>query len=898
MGRRKPGRTKRSREAPDLSADKGSIVAGRDVKNAMSFHTHNTVLPAGVLKSASKVKAPAGLSYIPKTHGFVGRDRQLAALDAAFAIAGEVVVQALHGLGGVGKSTLAAHWARTRSRSSPQWWITAESPASLDSGLADFAIALHPAFKTVETGADELREWALAWLAAHRNWLIVLDNVDDPQDVRPVIERAGRGGRFLITSRRATGWHQLSSTVALDVLEEAEAVELFTRILSHEQEQEQEQDSDGAAEVCAEVGYLPLAVEQAASYCAETGVSPRAYLDLLANTPAEMFATTTKGGDADRTIARIWSITLDQLKDTPLAGDVLRALAWYAPVGIPRNLLDDLAYPTHLRRAVRQLRARRSADANGLGARLHRFVRSQMETAADPLTLNTAIGRLTAYSMISQQDGTISVHRLVQALARTSDPKDPHRRAKDIASAQRTAADALNHRLPPDVDDPNTWPTWHTLLPHVIAHTDHTPQASETVTTGDLLRQTSWFLYSQGAVARGTAAGSRAALIHQRLLGKRHHGTLISRNNLARAYQEAGDLQRAVPLLESNLADSERILGTEHRNTLTNRNNLALAYQEAGDLQRAVPLLESNLADSERILGTEHRNTLTNRNNLATAYQGAGDLQRAVLLFESNLADSERVLGTEHPNTLTNRNNLAGAYQGAGDLQRAVLLFESNLGDSERVLGTEHPDTLTYRNKLARAYQEAGDLQRAVLLFESNLGDSERVLGTEHPDTLTYRNKLARAYQGAGDLQRAVLLFESNLGDSERVLGTEHPDTLIHRNNLARAYQGAGDLQRAVLLFESNLGDSERVLGTEHPDTLTYRNNLAGACREAGDLQRAVLLFESNLADSERVLGTEHPDTLTYRNNLARTCRAAKGPHGRLGGSRQRLQRRDGVDPS
>jgi hypothetical protein len=119
-------------------------------------------------------------------------------------------------------------------------------------------------------GTDELREWALLWLAAHRNWLIVLDNVNDPQHVRPIIERAGRGGRFLITSRRSTGWHQLSSTVALDVLEEAEAVELFTRILNHQKER----DSDGAAEVCEEVGFLPLAVEQAASYCAETGVSP------------------------------------------------------------------------------------------------------------------------------------------------------------------------------------------------------------------------------------------------------------------------------------------------------------------------------------------------------------------------------------------------------------------------------------------------------------------------------------------------------------------------------------------------------------------------------------------------------------------------------------------------
>ncbi|MGW6643342.1 FxSxx-COOH system tetratricopeptide repeat protein [Streptomyces iakyrus] len=708
MGRRKPRRRKLSREAPDLSADNGSIVAGRDVKYATSFQTHTTVLPVGLLKSAAKAKAPAGLSNVPQPHGFVGRDRQLAALDSAFATSGEVVVQALHGLGGVGKSTLAAYWAGRQSRSFPQWWITADSPASVDSGLADLAIALQPTLKSTGMGADDLREWALLWLAAHRNWLIVLDNVNDPQHIRPLIERAGRGGRFLITSRRATGWHKLSSTVALDVLEETEAVELFTRVLSHEKER----DGDGAGEVCAEVGYLPLAVEQAASYCAETGLSPRDYLDLLRSTPTEMFAMTTEGGNADRTIARVWSITLDRLKDTPLAGEVLRVLAWYAPDGIPRSLLDDLAYPAPLRTNITQIKSQCGHDTSKLHVRLHRLVRSYAESAADPLALNMAIGKLAAYSMISQEDGTITVHRLVQALARTPDPKDPHRRAKDITSAQRLAANTLASRLPTDTDDPSTWPTWHALLPHVIAHTDHTPPESETATTGELLRRTSRFLYRQGAVARGTAAGSRAALIHERLLGKRHRDTLHSRNNLAAAYQDAGDLQRATQLFESNLADSERLLGTEHPHTLSRRNNLAVAYRVGGDLQRATQLLESNLADSERILGTEHPDTLTFRNELAVAYRDAGDLQRATQLLESNLADSERLLGTEHPDTLTRRNELALAYRDDKDLQRATQLLESNLAIAKRILGTTHPHTLTFRNNLENAYQAAKGLRK------------------------------------------------------------------------------------------------------------------------------------------------------------------------------------------
>ena len=97
----------------------------------------------------------------------------------------------------------------------------------------------------------------------------------------------------------------------------------------------------------------------------------------------------------------------------------------------------------------------------------------------------------------------------------------------------------------------------------------------------------------------------------------------------------------------------ERVLGPDHPDTLTSRNNLACAYESAGDLGRAVPLFEATLADRERVLGPDHPHTLTSRNNLACAYESAGDLGRAVPLFEATLADCERVLGPDHPQTLT-----------------------------------------------------------------------------------------------------------------------------------------------------------------------------------------------------------------------------------------------------
>ncbi|WP_338931620.1 FxSxx-COOH system tetratricopeptide repeat protein [Streptomyces netropsis] len=745
---------------------------------------HAVVMPPEACASPSSVVCPPGLSnLVDRASLFVGREEELKELDAALAAPGNVVVQAVHGLGGVGKSTLAARWAATRtSMHNPVWWITADSPAALDAGLAGLAVALQPALTDV-LGQEALRERAVQWLATHHGWLLVLDDLAEPADIRALVARATTG-RFLITSRRASGWHGIATPVALGVLDHSEAVDLFTQILTHDRPRV----SDGADEVCAELGYLPLAVEQAAAYCAETGTSPRAYLDLLAQHPAELYADTAEGGDTNRTIARIWHVTLDRLADDPLTGQILRTLAWYAPDGIPRTLLHHLAEPPALLRAI---------------------------------------GRLAAHSMLTvdAETGDLSVHRLVQALARTADPHDPHREPQSIKQARSLAIATLSDAFPADIHDPASWPTARVLLPHVEALTSHT-QSLPDVDTASLLERMGRFLHGQGAVNRAITLICRALASRAGVLGKDHPSTLASRNNLANAYESAGDLGRAIPLYERTLADQARVLGKDHPNTLISRNNLAGAYRSAGDLGRAIPLYERTLADQARVLGEDHPDTLGSRNNLASAYRSAGDLGRAIPLYERTLADQARVLGKDHPDTLTSRNNLASAYRSAGDLGRAIPMYERTLADRVRVLGEDHPNTLASRNNLAGSYESAGDLGRAIPMYERTLADRVRVLGEDHPNTLTSRNNLAGSYESAGDLGRAIPMYERTLADRVRVLGEDHPDTLGSRNNLAYAYRSAGDLGRAIPLYERTLNDCVRVLGEDHPTTQTVRSNL------------------------------------------------------------------------
>ncbi|MEU5666771.1 tetratricopeptide repeat protein, partial [Streptomyces longwoodensis] len=788
------------------------------------------MLSAEAVRWARDVDAPPGAGNLPGSASgvFVGREDELARLRRLLTAEGEAAVtqvggvRAVHGLGGIGKSTLALHYAHAHRRTyTLVWWINAASTEQIVTGLAALATRLCPQW-TASVGVQERAAWAILWLQWHHGWLLVFDNVEDPRDLSHYLGTLP-DGHHLATSRTATGWHAIAPTMALGLLDAEAAVDLLCTLALGPEHTPTPQQRQDAAALAADLGHLPLALEQAGAYLFETGTSLADYRQML----GQVIDTAAGGIDPERTIARIWQHTLTAVEvRNPQAVTLLNAMAWLASDDIPRTLLAHLI--------------------------------------PDPRTLGEALGALHAYNMIAYgaDRRSVNIHRLVQTVLRHrpvgSDGYPPGRQDAEHLIQQATSDQDTDTSLS------------ERLLPHIIAVAESTPPNNPASTdTADAYHAAAQYLYRHGRDAHTIPLREAALAQSEQVLGDTHPDTLASRNNLAGAYESAGDLGRAIPLYQATLAQSEQVLGDTHPDTLASRNNLAHAYESAGDLGRAIPLYEATLAQCEQVLGDTHPNTLTSRNNLAHAYRAAGDLGRAIPLYEATLAQCEQVLGDTHPDTLISCNNLAGAYESAGDLGRAIPLYQATLAQCEQVLGDTHPNTLISRNNLAGAYESAGDLGRAIPLYQATLVQREQVLGDTHPDTLTSRNNLAHAYRAAGDLGRAIPLYEATLVQREQVLGDTHPDTLTSRNNLAGAYRVAGDLGRAIPLYEATLVQREQVLGDTHPNTLISRNNLAGAYRVAGDLGRAIPLYEATLAQSEQVLGDTHPDTLISRNNLA-----------------------------
>jgi Tetratricopeptide repeat len=533
--------------------------------------------------------------------------------------------------GGTGKTQLAAAlghalwearavdllvWVNAVSRDAV---MTAYAQALADIGITE-------ADRDLEVAAARF----LAWLAAAgRPWLVVLDDLADPDSLTGLWP-AGPAGRVLVTTPRRA--HVLGGQgrriVPIGPFTPREALAYLTARLHDDPGQR-----TGALDLAADLGCHPLALAHATAAMIDTGANCRDYRRWFADRARRLSA---RPGDRPPATDVTWSLSLeraDQLHPADLARPALVLAAMMDPAGIPAAVLLSHAACS--------------------------YVTGHRATAADQTRVWDAVNNLYRLGLLTidptSEARTILTHRTVRALTLRelagAGADQVARAASDALAEARPEAGAEHPSLSQALRD-NT-----TILNETAADLAQTSQGrGEPVSAGP---------EPDAAQHPGEAIAywEDTIVASTRALGPAHAQTLLARDQLAAAQETAGRLEEAIGIRERARVDRERVLGPSHPETLTSYANLARTYLEAGRLDDAIDLFERALTDREWVLGTAHPDTLAARAHLARAYQQAGRLKEAVAQYERTLADCERTLGPGHPLTLRMRDNLSAVGQ-------------------------------------------------------------------------------------------------------------------------------------------------------------------------------------------------------------------------------------------
>jgi tetratricopeptide (TPR) repeat protein len=812
----------------------------------------------------------------PRNASFTGRSALLERLRDGLADSGSTgssTVYALYGLGGVGKTQIALEYVhRFAADYDLVWWIPSEQNELIVSSLATLAgrLELRVGDEAAQV-AQEVRDY-LRQSSAVQRWLLVFDNADEPQEVTQHFP--GGSGHVLVTSRNQT-WLQYGEALEIDPFLREESVEHLRRRAA-------DLSDEDADRVAAAVGDLPLALDQAGAWLAETGTPVDTYLAELEQ-QAERVLSLSQPANYPKPVGATWNVSIDRLKQrSPAAVRLLQLCAFFAAEPISLKLL--------------------------YGDEMIRVLADEDPSLQEKMVLGQVIREIGRFALakVDRATESIQVHRLVQAVIRSQLTAQEQLDAQHVV--HRILAGARPSGEEP-IDDPLNQTQFAAIWPHLEASEASTCDEPE---TRQLLIDRLRYLWRRGdlssahslgvelralwerqlaerrglvaelkeKVSAGAGSGGQERRTSARLDAERRYvanlevQVLHLRFHIANVLRTMGQYVEAEELGSETLTLQRGILPPGHPHILMTASALAIDLGNVGRFDDALEMATEAHTGFQETLGEDHPRTLSAKNNRALCLRQLGRYAEARDVDQEIYDRRRNDLGAEHPATLSSVTNLGRDLRELGEYRDSIALLRTGYESYVRRFGESHPDTLRTAKSLAVSLRKAGRVEEGRDLTRQTR-DHYRLRGTAQttPDVLDCTLNYATDLYAIGAREEALALAQDTVRQYQMAPGERHPATLAAINNLGIFLRGCRETEPARLLMEQNFATLREVLGDRHPYTLACAVNLANIQAELGELHEAEKLERMAVAGFQTALGLDHPDTIVARANLSVTLR-------------------------
>jgi tetratricopeptide (TPR) repeat protein len=764
---------------------------------------------------------------------FVGRVDDLRNLHESLQKEGIVAVCALRGMGGVGKTELAIQYALSKEfqhRYVACYWFSLNEGnlASLVLQKAAPYLAMPEEIQKSDDVYEQVKWCWQNWHPPEGEVLVILDDVksldDIPKQAMPINPRF----KVMLTTRQ----RNLSPSfreLQLGVLPEHEALELLKRIVDRYGSSRIESELETAKEICRYLGYLPLALELAATYLVEDEMLTLGeYWQQLNLQDRSISDEMVKYITAERGVVSAFALSWLRLRD--LSPQVAMLLGRFAPADIP---WQDLVEPT-----VKSLGWDEAAVRKGRIqlANLHLIsIREQKDIGIHSLLREY-------FRWQADNEGDNFIHFLQRAIVETgigiskTMPQKPNK--ADIEKVRPTIPhlELISKDMLDNISNPEEDLFW---------------------AFGGVAK----FYDGEGIYTSAVEFTLNCLQEAENRLGKEHPVVSSCLNNIALLYQSQGKYKEAESSMLRSLSIKEtRLNQNTQLSYAIGLNNLALQKQEQGNYTEAESLILEAISILEQQPEIDYVVFAIFLNDLGYVYKVQGKYNKAESLYKNSLSIRELKLGKDHPDVAESLNNLAGLYVVLERFSEAESLYIRAILIREQQQGEEHPDYAISLHNLSLVYQYLGRLDEAESYCLQSISIREKKLGENHPYFASSLSNLAGIYTKRRKYDEAEKLCLKSLHIMEIQLGNEHPDIAFSLRDLAGVYKLQGKYDEAEQTYLKSLRIMETQLGVDHPEIPVILIGLSSIYRTQGKLKQSERLLKRALSIVELLKGSNHPD--------------------------------------
>lgn len=771
----------------------------------------------------------------PKNPNFIGRQDLLLALRSQLSQAGITALMpiALHGLGGVGKTQAAIEYVhRFAADYDLICWISGEVPTQLRNDLAAIAPDLNiPAGGDLDMTLKAVCD-ALNRGKPYARWLLVVDNAGEPDALMRYLPQVG--GHILITSRNQK-WGGYATTYQVGEFTREESIKLI-RLRGKDIS---EADADRLAD---RLGDLPIAVEQAAAWQAETGMSVQRYLTLLDKQMSTMLAENPPEG-YELSIVAAWTLAFEDLQgQSPEGAALVQLCSFLGPDPIPYALLWSF---------------RRAA---GLPPELESMLR-------DEFSFHRAVRQAGQRALLKVDAGrqTLTEHRLVQAVLRERLNADQQAEMTKLVWRMLVAAN------PGRPDDQSNWSILAAINSHMVPTglIDYDDRAARSVLL-DQIR----FLYNRGDRSSSRDLGEEVVRRWRESPGASDEQTLVACRLLGIARRELGLFKEALEINEDTLNKTRDVFGNEDEHTLVTANSYACDLRVIGEYAAALQLDETLYIQHKAVFGDNEEATFRSAHNLAIDMRLNGRQRDAYELDLENLRRRREILGDQRWETWSSAGTLARDLRGLGESAESARMLEEAIPRCGELLGPDHPEVVRMRMDYAATLRRLGRFDEALQVAEACVELNLRRLGERHSYTLSVMTTLAEVLRLVGDTERALDIAGRVMAAAPATYGEQHSLVSTCEHNYAIVLRAVNENEQAYELDRRVNKRFRELLGERRRRTQSSDMSLARDLELAGEIVAAEHLLKRVTETSTQLRGASHPRTLFCAANLARLLRA------------------------